>query len=39
VQIVLGGLTVLLGLAPWTVTAHLLVGNGFVIAGLARARG
>jgi cytochrome c oxidase assembly protein subunit 15 len=29
VQIVLGGLTVLLGLAPWTVTAHLLCGNGF----------
>jgi cytochrome c oxidase assembly protein subunit 15 len=28
-QIVLGGLTVLLGLAPWTVTAHLLVGNAF----------
>ncbi len=26
-QVVLGGLTVLLGLAPWTVTAHLLVGN------------
>jgi cytochrome c oxidase assembly protein subunit 15 len=32
VQIVLGGLTVLLGLAPWTVTAHLLVGNGFVVS-------
>ncbi len=29
VQIVLGGLTVLLGLAPWTVTAHLVVGNLF----------
>lgn len=29
VQIVLGGLTVLLGLAPWTVTAHLLVGTAF----------
>ncbi len=27
VQIVLGGLTVLLGLAPWTVTSHLLVGS------------
>lgn len=27
VQVVLGGLTVLLGLAPWTVTSHLLVGN------------
>ena len=26
-QVLLGGLTVLLGLAPWTVTAHLLVGN------------
>jgi cytochrome c oxidase assembly protein subunit 15 len=32
VQIVLGGLTVLLGLAPWTVTAHLLIGNGFVVS-------
>ncbi len=32
VQIVLGGLTVLLGLAPWTVTAHLLTGNAFVIS-------
>ena len=31
-QIVLGGLTVLLGLAPWTVTAHLLIGNGFVVS-------
>ena len=29
VQVVLGGLTVLLGLAPWTVTAHLLCGNAF----------
>lgn len=29
VQVVLGGLTVLLGLAPWTVTSHLLVGNTF----------
>lgn len=29
VQIILGGLTVLLRLAPWTVTAHLLTGNGF----------
>lgn len=28
-QVLLGGLTVLLGLAPWTVTAHLLVGNAF----------
>jgi cytochrome c oxidase assembly protein subunit 15 len=27
VQILLGGLTVLLGLAPWTVTSHLLLGN------------
>ncbi len=27
VQVVLGGLTVLLHLAPWTVTAHLLVGS------------
>jgi heme A synthase len=29
VQVVLGGLTVLLKLAPWTVTAHLLTGTGF----------
>ncbi|MDJ0869870.1 MAG: COX15/CtaA family protein [Myxococcota bacterium] len=29
VQIVLGGLTVLLQLASWTVTAHLLTGNAF----------
>ncbi len=29
VQIVLGGLTVILQLAPWTVTAHLLTGNAF----------
>ena len=29
VQIVLGGLTVLLRLAPWTVTAHLAVGSAF----------
>lgn len=28
-QVVLGGLTVLLLLAPWTVTAHLLTGSGF----------
>jgi len=28
-QIVLGGLTVLLGLAPWTVTAHLVTGTSF----------
>jgi NADH dehydrogenase len=32
VQIVLGGLTVLLGLAPWTVTAHLLTGISFATA-------
>jgi len=31
-QIVLGGLTVLLGLAPWTVTAHLVTGNLFALA-------
>ena len=31
VQVVLGGLTVLLRLAPWTVTAHLLVGTGFCL--------
>ena len=29
VQVVLGGLTVLLLLAPWTVTAHLLTGTSF----------
>ena len=29
VQVVLGGLTVLLRLAPWTVTAHLLTGTAF----------
>jgi cytochrome c oxidase assembly protein subunit 15 len=39
VQIVLGGLTVLLGLAPWTVTAHLLTGNAFVISLLWLSRG
>ena len=32
VQVVLGGLTVLLRLAPWTVTAHLLVGTSFCAA-------
>ena len=31
VQVVLGGLTVLLRLAPWTVTAHLLVGTSFCV--------
>jgi cytochrome c oxidase assembly protein subunit 15 len=31
-QVVLGGLTVLLGLAPWTVTLHLLIGNAFCAA-------
>ena len=39
VQIVLGALTVLLGLAPWTVTAHLLTGNAFVVALLWLSRG
>jgi cytochrome c oxidase assembly protein subunit 15 len=39
VQIVLGGLTVLLGLAPWTVTAHLLVGNAFCATLLLCAQG
>jgi cytochrome c oxidase assembly protein subunit 15 len=39
VQIVLGGLTVLLGLAPWTVTAHLLIGNSFVVALVWLSRG
>jgi len=29
VQVLLGGLTVILLLAPWTVTAHLLVGTSF----------
>jgi len=38
-QIVLGGLTVLLGLAPWTVTAHLLTGNAFVISLVWLSRG
>jgi cytochrome c oxidase assembly protein subunit 15 len=32
VQVVLGGLTVLLLLAPWTVTAHLLGGTSFCAA-------
>ncbi len=32
VQVVLGGLTVRLQLAPWTVTAHLLTGNGLCLA-------
>ena len=31
VQVVLGGLTVLLRLAPWTVVAHLAVGTSFAI--------
>ncbi|HTO68817.1 MAG TPA: COX15/CtaA family protein [Myxococcota bacterium] len=31
-QVVLGGLTVLLGLAPWTVTAHLCTGNLFMLS-------
>lgn len=31
VQVVLGGLTVLLRLAPWTVAAHLLTGTAFFI--------
>jgi cytochrome c oxidase assembly protein subunit 15 len=37
VQIVLGGLTVLLKLAPWTVTAHLITGNSFNATVLALA--
>ena len=37
-QILLGGLTVLLGLAPWTVTAHLLFGNAFCAALLWESR-
>jgi cytochrome c oxidase assembly protein subunit 15 len=32
VQILLGALTVWLRVAPWTVTAHLIVGNGFCAA-------
>ncbi|MFI5315748.1 MAG: heme A synthase [Myxococcota bacterium] len=32
VQVVLGGLTVMLGLAPWTVTAHLVTGNSLALA-------
>jgi cytochrome c oxidase assembly protein subunit 15 len=31
-QAVFGGLTVLLLLAPWTVSVHLLLGNGFCLA-------
>jgi heme a synthase len=31
-QVVLGGLTVLLGLAPWTVVAHLCTGNLFALS-------
>jgi cytochrome c oxidase assembly protein subunit 15 len=31
-QVVFGGLTVLLQLAPWTVTVHLLLGNTFCAA-------
>jgi len=38
VQVVLGGLTVLLLLAPWTVTAHLLVGISFCVTLLWIAR-
>jgi NADH dehydrogenase len=36
-QVVLGGLTVLLGLAYWTVTAHLLTGTGFAVSLLVTA--
>jgi cytochrome c oxidase assembly protein subunit 15 len=38
VQVVLGGLTVLLALSPWTVTAHLLVGTAFCVTLLWIAR-
>jgi heme a synthase len=31
IQVVLGGLTVLLRLEPWTVTAHLLMGTAFCV--------
>ncbi len=31
VQAVFGGLTVLLKLAPWTVSVHLILGNGFCL--------
>jgi cytochrome c oxidase assembly protein subunit 15 len=34
VQILLGALTVWLKLAPWTVTAHLVLGNGFAATAL-----
>jgi cytochrome c oxidase assembly protein subunit 15 len=30
-QVVFGGLTVLLRLAPWTVSAHLILGNAFCL--------
>jgi heme a synthase len=30
-QVVMGGLTVLLGLAPWTVTVHLVIGNSIAL--------
>lgn len=38
VQVLLGGLTVIFRLAPWTVTAHLLVGTSFCVALLWSAR-
>jgi cytochrome c oxidase assembly protein subunit 15 len=38
-QVVLGGLTVLRGLASWTVTAHLVTGNAFAATLLLVARG
>ncbi len=38
-QVVLGGLTVLLGLAPWTVTLHLVTGNAFAVTLLLVALG
>ncbi len=37
-QIVFGGLTVLLELAPWTVTVHLILGNTFCLTLLWIAR-
>lgn len=37
-QVLLGALTVLLLLAPWTVTAHLLIGNSFAVVLLWTAR-
>ncbi|MBW2712946.1 MAG: COX15/CtaA family protein [Deltaproteobacteria bacterium] len=37
-QVIFGGLTVLLRLAPWTVSAHLILGNAFCLTLLWIAR-